>query len=521
MADIVPSFSEAPQRFLLRQAVEDALDRVSRYTAEKKLELIGSIPENAAPYLLGDEERLNQVLVRMLNDIIVLLHDGGEILLEVESRIEDDGVVTHFVARGTGVRIPEELDLAEGTGNPEDTDFNIPTSFLLADRLGADLRMDRLDSDTVISRLTLKTEPTPGRRAPTEPVHLGQSVLLVDDNAHVRRVLSHHLSAWGLEVQSASSAGEALNWLPFHNYSVAVIDVDMPVMSGYDLVAAVDKKIGVKKLPVVLLVAPGQDEVAEAKSPAEPVAVLTKPVKVGDLRVAIQVAIDQVTGNLPQPSGVIERPVFLNKELQRSLSQGESSPEPKSARPSGKLRRPESAQPSGKVRRPEPAQPSGKVRRPELSGKTRRPELGRRSAAKKDLNSIRRSTATSTGLRILLAEDNMVNQRVVMKMLNQLGHNADAVNNGQEAVDALLKTSYDVVFMDVLMPKMDGLEATRKIRRRVPTDRQPRIVAMTAYGVPGDRERCLAAGMETYLAKPIRIEDLTAVLSDIRKKALG
>lgn len=114
--------------------------------------------------------------------------------------------------------------------------------------------------------------------------------------------------------------------------------------------------------------------------------------------------------------------------------------------------------------------------------------------------------------RILLAEDNLVNQRVVQLMLKNLGHTVDVVSDGVEAVQAVERAQYDVVLMDVQMPRMDGLEATRRIRTDVPTGRQPHIVALTASALVEDREACAAAGMEAYLTKPIRKRELQAML---------
>jgi PAS domain S-box-containing protein len=118
-------------------------------------------------------------------------------------------------------------------------------------------------------------------------------------------------------------------------------------------------------------------------------------------------------------------------------------------------------------------------------------------------------------LRILLAEDNPVNQRVAQLILNKLGHRVDIADDGSEAVDAVHNRLYDVVLMDVQMPNMDGLQAARLIRAN-PTQHQPHIVAVTASAQPEDRDACLAAGMNGYLAKPIRARDLDRILSDLR-----
>ncbi len=106
-------------------------------------------------------------------------------------------------------------------------------------------------------------------------------------------------------------------------------------------------------------------------------------------------------------------------------------------------------------------------------------------------------------LRILLAEDNAVNQKLALRLLSQMSYDAEVAGDGQQAIDALERDEFDVVLMDVQMPELDGLEATRRIRAQWP-DRPLKIVAMTANAMAGDREACLAAGMDDYLSKPIR-----------------
>jgi CheY-like chemotaxis protein len=117
-------------------------------------------------------------------------------------------------------------------------------------------------------------------------------------------------------------------------------------------------------------------------------------------------------------------------------------------------------------------------------------------------------------LRILVTDDNVINQKVAVRLLQQFGYASDIASNGIESLTALEKQPYDVVFMDMQMPGMDGLEATRRIREteRTTSRRRVTIIAMTANAMLGDRERCLVAGMDDYLAKPVRPEALQAVI---------
>lgn len=115
-------------------------------------------------------------------------------------------------------------------------------------------------------------------------------------------------------------------------------------------------------------------------------------------------------------------------------------------------------------------------------------------------------------MRILVAEDNEVNQRVVLRILSRMGYRADVAANGLEVIQALRRQPYDVVLMDVQMPEMDGLQATRRICELWAAEERPRIIAMTAHAMQGDRERCLAAGMQDYVSKPVQIEELQMAL---------
>jgi CheY-like chemotaxis protein/HPt (histidine-containing phosphotransfer) domain-containing protein len=128
------------------------------------------------------------------------------------------------------------------------------------------------------------------------------------------------------------------------------------------------------------------------------------------------------------------------------------------------------------------------------------------------LSEFDRKMAEKFPLRILLADDNVVNQKVATRMLERLGYRIDLAANGLEVIQALERQPYDLVFMDIQMPEMDGMEASRQIHIRFPAERVPRIVAMTAHALQGDRERFIAEGMDDYLCKPVQISELVRAL---------
>jgi CheY-like chemotaxis protein len=270
-----------------------------------------------------------------------------------------------------------------------------------------------------------------------QPSLRGKRVLVVDDNATNRRILTTHLHAWGMEARATGSPLEALGWIQADEaFDIGILDMHMPEMDGVALAHAIREEAAGGAVPLVLFTSLGRREArAESEGFA---AYLHKPIKPSQLFDALV-------------SVLADQPVHVR----------------------------------GRV-----------AARSELDA-----DLARRHP-----------------LRILLAEDNVVNQKVALRLLGQMGYRADVASNGLEAVDAVARQTYDVVLMDVQMPELDGFEASREITRRWPGERRPRIVAMTANALQGDRELCVAAGMDDYVAKPIRVEELVAALGRCRRR---
>ena len=142
-------------------------------------------------------------------------------------------------------------------------------------------------------------------------------------------------------------------------------------------------------------------------------------------------------------------------------------------------------------------------------------------AAPPTIERSERRRADLPPLRLLLAEDDAVNLTVVQGMLKHLGYRADVAANGLEVLEALSRRTYDAVLLDVQMPELDGLETARRLRREPPAGGSPRLVAMTAHAVKGDRERCLEAGMDDYISKPLKLDELRAVLERCQARTDG
>jgi CheY-like chemotaxis protein len=268
----------------------------------------------------------------------------------------------------------------------------------------------------------------------------GKRVLIVDDSAINRRILTLQVGSWGMVPTDSASPIEALDWIRRGDaFDIAILDMQMPEMDGLMLATEIRQERDAGALPLVMLTSlGGRDAVPGADLEAvEFAAFMTKPIKPSQLFEAL------LTVFAGQPTRV------------------------------------------------------------------RRREATRESAFDTEMGQ-------RLPLRILLAEDHATNQKLALMLLQRLGYRADVAANGLEAVEALERQAYDVVLMDVQMPEMDGLEATRHIRRQWPGEQGPYIVAMTANAMEGDREACLAAGMDDYVSKPIRVEELVGALSSVR-----
>jgi two-component system, sensor histidine kinase and response regulator len=313
------------------------------------------------------------------------------------------------------------------------------------------------------------------------PVHVdltpGVPVLIVDDNATNRRLLQHILRKWRLAPVCVESGPQALRAIaardPREPFRVVLLDRNMPGMDGLEVVEQLRRDPRYRALPVLLLTSSQRHHDDSRLATLDLAANLTKPIRQGDLHQALArvLASVQDPAEYPPSASVVAEAGSVEAKGVEAKGAEAKGVEAKGVEANGA----------------------------EVNG-----------AAAPAPHAARR-------LRILLAEDDPVNQRVAVAMLRKLGHLATVVDDGQEALDRLEGETFDLVLMDVQMPRLDGYAATRAIRARAAVKGAPRlpIVAMTAHAIKGDRKRCLDADMDDYLSKPIRLSELAATLERV------
>jgi PAS domain S-box-containing protein len=428
--------------FSLRECVEGALDIVAPRGWEKGVELGCLIDEAAPAGVLGDKARLRQVLLNLLSNGVKFT-EAGEVVVLVDAKATgSDSYRLELSVRDTGIGIaPERMDRlftsfsqvdASTTRRFGGTGLGLAISKRLVELMGGTISVESEQGSGSTFRISLPVTaaevPSPIPLEEGLPQLAGKRILVVDDNATNREIVTRHARSWGMEPVAVELPSEALALVAAGEpFDVAVLDMMMPEMDGLALAGEIRSRRSEQELPLLLLTSLGR--LPEVQLAGVFSAQLAKPLKASQ----------------------------LYNMLLHLLSAGEGREDTAEATTDGKQ-------------------------------------------------------ATSSPLRILLAEDNAMNQKVALRLLERLGYSADVAANGLEALTALERQPYDVVLMDVQMPELDGLDATRRICERWPPESRPHIVAMTANALPEDREACFAAGMNDYVAKPIRADELAAAL---------
>ena len=433
------------QPFDVRDCVEETLDLLAARAAEKGLDLAYLIADGTPQTLVGDVTRLRQILINLVGNAIKFTERGEVVVSVGAARVADGQYTVRFAVRDTGIGIPaERMDRlfksfsqvdASTTRMYGGTGLGLAIAKRLAEMMGGTMAVESVAGAGSTFTFTICAAALPTRprvwQVASQKLLAGRRILIVDDNATNRRVLSLQAGQWGMRARSAACGEEALEWIGRGDpFDVAILDMQMPGMDGIALARAIRAHRPADVLPLVMLTSMGRHEERHRDLFS---AFLSKPIKQSQLHDALLGIFD--------------------------------------ARP-------------GPRRPPPPA-----VQRID-------PTLGARLP-----------------LRLLVAEDNPVNQKLAIQLLGKLGYRPDIAGNGIEVIQALERQRYDVVLMDVQMPEMDGLDATRRICARWPRHRRPRIIAMTADAMQGDRERCMDAGMDDYITKPVQVAALIDALT--------
>ena len=459
----------------LSDCVETALDLTAKPATTKGLDLLYWIDDEVPRTMLGDATRLRQIFVNLISNAVKFTHAGEVVVTLTRRVIEDGSAVLHTSVRDTGIGIPadrvdklfqvfSQVD-ASTTRHYGGTGLGLAICKRLVQLMGGRIWVESQSGvgsnfQFEIPMHAVLTRPVAWSSSGQQQL-AGKRVLVVDDNATNRRIVDLQTTRWGMHPVSVASGEQALALLASGEYfDAALLDVQMPVMDGYELAGRIRAHFSATQLPILVLTSQGTDVAQSAKLGVAQT--LAKPVKSAHLMAALLKALD--------------RPIH---PVQRQ----------------GTL--------------PQPAAPSS-MDSPVVQSSDAKPKL-----------------AHNYPLRILLAEDNLVNQRVAQLILQGLGYTIEVAGNGRIALERLLQasgssTAFDAVLMDVQMPEMDGLEAARRIRTDLPAFAQPQIIAMTANAMEGDREQCLAAGMDDYLSKPIKPASLAqAIQAAAERRAMA
>lgn len=428
--------------FSLPQLMEELLDLMAAQAQSKDLELVAWVDPALPATLVGDPNRLRQILANLLSNAIKFTPQG-EVVVTVEAQEQDPQAQVQWVSfqvQDTGIGIPPEKQdrlfkpfsqvdssISRQYGG---TGLGLAISQRLCQLMGGTIWVQSQpgQGSTFGFRIPLKLPDAALWATPTpDPALAGQRVLLVEDNASQRQLLARLLQSWGMQVTACSTVAEAQAIAKAQTFELALVDTSLPDGDGLALARALQQEQ--PPLRLVLLV---------------------------DRRAALASA-----GSLP----ALGKPVRAS-QLRALLGQ-------------------------------EKVPAAASHLKPQLPLASRCP------------------------LRILVAEDNPVNQKVIRLMLERLGYQPDIVANGLEALQALQLRAYDLVLMDLHMPELDGLAATRRIRSELPPERQPRILALTADAFLESRAAAEAAGVDGYLTKPLQPAVLERALQEAALDFVG
>ncbi len=449
--------------FELHTCIEEAMDLLASKAAEKNLDLAYLVDDDIPKILVSDVTRLRQILVNLIGNAVKFTQQG-EVVVEVTSsgrtprsipfghELDTDFIrhpdewLLQISVRDTGIGIPldrqgrlfksfQQVD-ASTTRHYGGTGLGLAICKRLTELLGGKIWVESDAGKGSTFHFTISARAPASSKPPAwqnpQPQLAGKRLLVIEDNATNRRILTQRGEHWGMTVETAPSGRDALALLAQSDlFDSVILDLELPDMDGLALAMEVRKQPAGRYAPLLLLSSRRPSGGETHPVPASVSVSIHKPIHPAQLLDALCHALS----------------VHAQRERKSPV------------------------------------------------GPTLDTDLARRLP-----------------LRVLLADDNPINLKVGLSVLHKLGYRADVANNGVEVLRALEQKAYDILFLDVQMPEMDGLEAARRICQRWPAEKRPCIIAMTGNALMGDRERCLQAGMDDYISKPVRVSELQSAL---------
>ena len=470
--------------FDLRTTMEESLELLAEAAGKKHLEMVGLVGANVPTALQGDPGRLRQIFMNLIGNAIKFTAKG-EIVVKISSVEESqEQVIIRVEIQDTGEGIPPNIlpklfqpfSQADSstTRRYGGTGLGLAICKQLVQQMNGQIGATSQPSGgstfwftATFQKQNAATMWNPGEKIALEHLH----VCAVDDHPTNRLLLEQYFHHWQIQGQVVEHPSECLALLHQHAeagtpYDVAIVDMEMPEMDGFALARTIKADPRLQDTRLILLTSLGRRGDATAAQQCGFSAYLTKPIR----KAQLQACLETVMGLPPSQENVSITPPLVTAHFLKDLQRQQT-------------------------------------------------------------------------IRILIADDHQVNQQLAVLMIERLGFRTDVAGNGQEVLEALSRIPYDLILMDCQMPDMDGYQTTREIRRREAEcidrqevgspegERTPHpdlsspmgfhspgtphvpIIAVTANAMQGDRDKCLQAGMDDYLSKPIRPEDLARVLA--------
>ena len=468
-------------QFNVLDFVYDTVTSLAMDAHKKKLDLVCDVPPEMDLDVIGDPSRLRQIVVNLISNAIKFTKEG-EVVVSVKEELKTtEGISLQFTVRDTGIGIAKEKQQIIFDAFAQ-ADGSMTRKF---GGTGLGLSISRRFTELMGGRIWVESEPNQGSRfhftvklgldpQPAEshekvemPHFDNATALIVDDNPTTRRILEDMLRRWSLKVVKADGVEEALTLMDRTerdgaSYSVHIFDAYLPGMESFILQDHMRHNPEMAKTTIMLLASPSHKGDAAPWQRLGSPAFVTKPIKSPVLLETIKTILEPSFAKTPvEPAAPSPSPM----SPPTPIAMDKNSPEP--------------------------------------------------------LESVEKNMQDShlNSYRVLIAEDNIVNQKVAFFMLEKQGHLVTGVRDGKEAVEAMDKGIFDVILMDIQMPNMNGFEATAAIREKEKkSGKHTPIIAMTAHAMKGDKEMCLEAGMDDYVPKPLKADELLKKIEGVVQK---